>query len=325
MSTTRPLIVVPGDDPVLLAGSPHLDRLREVAEVRLFDSRPADDEEKVRRLQGATVLLNSRGSVQWPGDVLRQLPDLKLIACCAIGFDCVDVPVANERGIAICNVPGRTATIVAEHALALLLGSARRLAWMTEQLKQGNWSGRLSTSLIGKRLGVLGTGNIGCEMIRLAKAIGMEVVAWSFHPSPEKAERLGFTYVEWDELFSTSHAVSVHVKLTDQSRGFVSGPEFALMQPGTLLVNTARGAIVDTTALIEALRSGQVGSAGLDVYDIEPLPSDHPLLRCEQVVLTPHSADQLPEGMDALAHGAVDNVLAFLQGEPQNVVNQPAT
>lgn len=321
MSPTRPLVVVPGDYPPMIAGSPHLDRLRKTADVTLYDSRPASDEEKIERVRDATAILNSRGIVRWPGDELRRLPKLKLISCCAIGVDCVDLAVARELGITITNVPGRTATLVAEHTLALLFAAARRLTWMTAEMKQGRWPREHLISLIGKRLGVVGTGHIGCETIRLAKAIGMEVVAWSFHPSPDKAARLGFRYVEREELLATSDAISLHLKLTDDSRNWLNAAAFAQMKPGAVLVNTARGALIDEAALVAALRSGKLAAAGLDVYQTEPLPADSPLLGCEQVVLTPHAADQLPEAYEALSGGGVDNVLAFLSGTPTNVVS----
>ena len=320
MSDDLPKVVIPGDEPRMIAGSPSLDRLCERAEVILYDSRPRTDEEKVDRAREATIILNSRGIVGWPRSVLEQLPNLKMIACCAIGFDCVDIPAAKSQGIVVSNVPGRTASIVAEHALALLFGAARRLAFMTAEMKQGRWPGIHLFALSGKRLGVIGTGNIGCEMIRLAQAVGLEVVAWSYHPSEEKAERLGFEYVALPELLATSDAISVHVRLTDDSRGLLDAEAFAGMKPGALLVNTARGAIVESAALIDALESGRLGGAALDVFDAEPLPADDPLLACPHVVLTPHAADQLPEGMEALSGGAVDNIVAFLDGHPQNVV-----
>jgi D-3-phosphoglycerate dehydrogenase len=305
----------------MIAGSHHLDRLRERADVALYDTRPDNDEEKVRRARDATVILNSRGIVRWPGSVLRQLPKLRLIACCAIGYDGIDLPAARELGITVTNVPGRTATIVAEHALALLLSAARRVAWMTAEIKQGRWPGEHLISLAGKRLGVVGTGNIGCQMIRLGQAIGMEVVAWSFHPSQEKAARLGFRYVDRAELLSTSDAISIHLKLSEQSRGWIDAAALAHMKPGALLVNTARGAIVDQAALVQALHSGRLGGAGLDVFETEPLPATSPLVACPQVVLTSHAADQLPEAFEALSGGAVDNVLAYFDGRPQNVVS----
>jgi D-3-phosphoglycerate dehydrogenase len=148
----------------------------------------------------------------------------------------------------------------------------------------------------------------------------MHVQAWTFHPSLKRAQSLGVQFLSLDELLRTSDVVSIHLKLTQQSRGLVGERELALMRPGALLVNTARGAIVNTEALIHALNSGHLGGAGLDVFDVEPLPREHPLLRCAQVVLTPHNADQTPEGKDMLNAGAVDNVIAFLDGRPQNRV-----
>jgi D-3-phosphoglycerate dehydrogenase len=174
--------------------------------------------------------------------------------------------------------------------------------------------------LRGKTLGIIGTGNIGAAMGQLGRAIGMNVIAWTFNPSPERAAQLGVRFVEMDELLRTSDVVSLHVKLTDDTRQLIGKRELALMKPGALLVNTARGAMVDTAALIDALNVGHLAGAAIDVFDIEPLPADHPLLACEQVILTPHNADQTPEGVDLLNEGAVDNVIAFLEGRPQNVV-----
>ncbi len=315
-----PLIVVPGDEPPQIAASPHLDRLRELGRVVLYDTLPANDEELLKRAQDAAVIINSRGTVHWRKPVLDQLPKLKMIATCSIGVDCIDLDAARERGVVVSNIPGRTAPVVAEHALALLLATARRLAFRTSELKVGRWVQRFDTTLYGKTLGVIGTGNIGCAMIRLARGIGMDVIAWSFHPDKKKAEQLGFRYVDRDELLKTSDAISLHVKLTDDSRGMIGRRELSLLKPGCLLVNTARGALVETAALVDALNSGHLGGAGLDVFDIEPLPADSPILNCEQVVLTPHSADQTPEGVDILNGGAVDNAIAYLKGQPQNDV-----
>jgi D-3-phosphoglycerate dehydrogenase len=169
-------------------------------------------------------------------------------------------------------------------------------------------------------LGIIGTGNIGAEMIRLGRAIGINVQAWTRRPSAERANALGVPLVTLDELLRSSDAISIHVALTKETRGLIGVREIGLMKPGALLVNTARGAIVDNTALADALNSGHLGGAGIDVYDQEPVPANHPLLACEQVVLTPHNADQTPEGMDILNGGVVENVIAFLEGRPQNRV-----
>jgi phosphoglycerate dehydrogenase-like enzyme len=314
--TTAIRIAIPGDDPPQLQGSPHLERLRARGEVMLHIDRPPDDAEKLRRVEGATCIINSRSAVKWPGHLLRQLPSLRMITVCGIGTDAIDVAAARELDIVVCNVPGLTAPIVAEHALALMLATARRVCFQTQQLRAGVWKTPDNIYLRGKTLGILGVGPIGAEFARLGQAIGMRVQAWTFHPTAERAQELGVPFVDLDELLRTSDVVSIHVKLTEQTRGFIGAREIALMRPGSLLVNTARGAVVDTAALVAALKSGHLGGAGIDVFDAEPLPKNHPLLGCEQVVLTPHVADQNPEGMEILNRGAVENVLAFLDGAP---------
>jgi phosphoglycerate dehydrogenase-like enzyme len=313
-------IAIPGDDPPQLQGSPHLDRLREHCDVILHTDRPADDAEKLRRVAGASCIINSRGAVKWPGHLLRQLTGLRMITVCGIGTDAIDVAVAKQLGIIVCNIPGLTAPIVAEHALALMLAAARRVCFQTTQLRRGIWKTPDNIFLSGKTLGILGAGPIGAQMGRLAHAIGMNVHAWTFNPTRDRALQLGFPFVPLDDLLQTSDVVSIHVKLTDQTRRMIGAREIGLMKRGALLINTARGAIVDTPALVQALNAGHLGGAGIDVYDIEPLPADHPLLACKQVVLTPHVADQNVEGMEILNRVAVDNVLAFLDGTPCNQV-----
>lgn len=313
-------IVIPGDYPPQLQGSPHLERLKKYGEVTLYTDRPATIQEKVRRARDAVCLINSRGAVKWPGEVLRQLPTLKMIAVCGIGTDAIDLEAARELGIVVSNLPGRTAPIVAEHALGLMFAVAKRAWFQTNELKCGRWTMLDNITLRGGTLGLVGAGSIAAEMAKLAAAIGMKVVAWTFRPSSERAAQLGVRFVALDELLAGSDVVSVHLKLTDQSRGLIGARELAMMNPGSILVNTARGPILDTAALVAALREGRLAGAGIDVYDEEPLPPRHPLLGCDQVVLTPHNADQTPEGMDLLNGGAVDNVIAFLEGRPRNRV-----
>lgn len=320
MSIPRAIIVIPGDEPVQIGGSPHLARLQPYGEVVLYADRPLDNAEKVRRARDAVCLINSRGSVSWPGEVLRQLPRLRMIALCGIGTDSIDLEVARELRIDVRNLPGRTAAIVAEHALALLLAVAKSASFQTHEMKQGRWTRRENVYLRGKTLGLIGLGPIGAATARLAQAIGMNVQAWTFHPTPERAGELGIRFVEFDELLRTSDAISLHVKLTKETRGMIAGRELQLIKPGALLVNTARGAVIDTLALIEALQSGKLAGAGLDVFDQEPLAPGDPLLRCEHVVLTPHHADHTPEGIELLNAGAVENVIAFFEGRDTNRV-----
>jgi D-3-phosphoglycerate dehydrogenase len=314
------VIVIPGDDPPQIQGSPHLERLRRYGEVRLHTDRPATAEEKLARARDAVCLVNTRGAVKWPREALLALPRLRMATVCGIGTDSFDLATARERGIVICNIPGKTAPIVAEHAFGLMLAVAKRAHYQTARLKAGRWGGVDNVYLHGKTLGVVGTGAIGGEMARLGRALGMDVVAWTFHPEPARAAGLGVRYVALDDLHRTADVISLHVRLSPESRGLIGARELGLMKPGAILVNTARGPLVDTDALVAALESGRLAGAGLDVFDTEPLPPNHPILTCEQVVLTPHNADQTPEGMDILNAGVVDNVIAFLEGRPQNVV-----
>jgi D-3-phosphoglycerate dehydrogenase len=197
---------------------------------------------------------------------------------------------------------------------------SKRAAFQTAELKAGRWTWAVNVFLQGKTLGVIGTGNIGSEVARLGSAMGMQVIAWTFHPSLERAARLGVRFVELDELIRQSDVISLNVRLSDETWEMLGERELAMMKQDSLLVNGGRAGLVDTTALINALNSGHLAGAAMDVFDMEPLPADHPIVSCEQVVLTPHIADQTPECVEALNEGAVDNVIAFLEGRPQNVV-----
>ena len=313
-------IVVPGDDPIQINGSPQLQRLSPYGEVVLHDVRPTTREDQLTRATDAAVIINTRSAVTWPADILRELPCLRLIATCSIGTDMIDLEAAAAQGIVVCNQPGRTAAIVAEHIFGLMFAAAKRAAYQTAELKAGRWGRMENVFLQNKTLGIIGTGNVGGELARLARSIGMDVLAWTFNPSPDRARQLGVSYVELDELLRRSDVVSLNVRLTDETRHLIGRRELDVMKPGSLLVNGGRGDLVDTAAMIEALDSGHLAGAALDVFDAEPLPPDHPILACEQVVMTPHMADQTPEGMELLNEGAVDNVIAFLEGRPQNVV-----
>lgn len=318
----RVKIVVPGDNPQQIQGSPRLDALAPYGDVTVYTDRPTSVEQQVERAKGATILLNSRGAVRWPGEVLRQLPTLKFITVFGIGTDSIDLATAKELGITVSNIPGKTAPVVAEHAFGLMLAAAKRVVFQTGELRDGRWGTRIdNVYLNGKTLGVVGAGPIGARMAALGKAIGMNVIAWTFNPTPERAARMGVEFVGLDELLRRSDVVSLHLPLTDQSRGMIGTRELGIMKSGSLLVNTGRGPLVDQDALIAALDSGHLAGAGLDVFPQEPMPADSPILTCKQIVLTPHNADSTPEGLDFLNEGAVENAVAFLEGKPQNVVN----
>lgn len=318
--TRKPIVVVPSDDPAQCQGSAWIDKLRASAEVRLFTDRVPNVEEQVRRAHGAVAIINSRSYVKWPEAVLTRLPDLKFITVCGIGTDAVDLDAARKRGIVVSNLPGRTAPVVAEHAFGLMCAVAKRATWSTDQLRRGNWAKKDMLLLQGKTIGIVGAGPIAQHMAKLCRGIGMKVIGWTFHPSPERSRRIGIDFVPFEDLLRRSDVITLHLPLTDSSRRLIGKRELELMKPGAVLVNAGRGALVDEAALVEALNSGHLMGAGLDVFETEPLPADAAIAKCEQVVLTPHVADMTPEGLEMLNQGVVENTLAFLDGQPQNVV-----
>ena len=313
-------IVVPGDDPLQIAGSKHLTRLEAHGDVNVFENRPVDAAEKLERARDCDVIINSRGAISWRERELRALPRLKMIATCSIGTDMIDLDVARELGIVVSNQPGRTAPVVAEHMFGLMFAVAKRAAFQTAELRSNRWTSRMNITLQRKVLGIVGTGNIGAELARLGNAIGMEVIAWTFRPSTERAAKLGVRFVNLDELLKTSDVVSLNVALTEETRNLISRRELEIMKPDAILLNGARGDVLDLDALAEVLQGGHLGGAALDVFSEEPFVTEHPIKTCGQVVLTPHLADQTPEGIDLLNEGAVNNVIAFLEGHPRNNV-----
>ena len=313
-------LVIPGDDPPQITGSPHLDRLKPYGDIVLHTTKPPSSSAKMERVQEADIIINCYGGTPWSKHELQQLPNLKMISLSSVGTDMIDLEHAREMGIVVSNVRGETAPIIAEHMFGLMLGAAKRCTIHTSQIKSGEWEPRDNIYLHGKTLGIIGTGNSGSVMAKLGNAIGMNVIAWTFHPSKDKEHKLNLKYVEFNELLSTSDVISLHLKLTKESRNILASQQFALMKPGAILVNGARAGLIDTNALINALKTNHLSGVALDVYDREPIPPNHELLTFNQVVLTPHIADQTPEGREILNKCVVDNAIAFLNGTPENVV-----
>jgi D-3-phosphoglycerate dehydrogenase / 2-oxoglutarate reductase len=253
-------------------------------------------------------------------------PRLEVIGRAGAGVDTIDVEAATERGIIVMNTPGGNTTAVAEHTLALLLALARRVAVADATLKAGKWEkNRLQgVELLGKTLGILGLGRIGTEVARRALGFRMQVLAYDPYLTREAAERLGVDSVELDELLTRSDFITIHTPLTGDTRHLIGESELARMKRGVRLINCARGGIIDEAALARALASGQVGGAGIDVFEQEPPPADHPLLRFEQVVLTPHLGAATDEAQSAVALAIADQVADVLvRGVVSNAVNLP--
>ena len=316
-------IVVPDDNPPVLAGTAALLRLRKIGDVRVYDSDATDPAVLAERLREADVAVNIRGRTRFTAEVLTACPQLKLISIWGTGTDNVDLAAAAACGIAVTNTPGANAIAVAEHTIALMLAVAKQLAQADRAMRQGGWPRNLVPQLRGKRLGLIGTGLIGREVAAMAKGLGMEVVAWTFHPNASLAASLGLRYVELDELLRTSDILSPHLRATPETHHFLNRERLAVLKPGAILVNTARGSLVDEAALIECLRDKKIAGAGLDVFETEPLPAGHPLTTLPNVLLTPHAAGMTPEVIQIGLAMAVENIENFLQGAPTHVVAGP--
>jgi D-lactate dehydrogenase len=276
--------------------------------------------------------------------VLEKLDHLKLIATRSTGYDHIDLDYCAERGIAVANVPTYGENTVAEHVFGLLLVLSHKLDQAIDRTRKGDFSprGLQGFDLQGRTMGVIGTGNIGQHVARIARGFEMCVVAFDVKPDPEAADRLGFEYVEFDELLRRSDVISLHVPLNDKTRNLISHEQFERMKPGVVIINTSRGSVVDARALIRALAEGKVAGAGIDVlaeepvireeaellrsvyersHDLEALLADHVLIRLRNVVVTPHSAFNTREAVGRILDTTVENISACLRGEALNVVN----
>jgi D-3-phosphoglycerate dehydrogenase len=240
-----------------------------------------------------------------PTALVAQCPALKHIVFLGTGAaSYMDVPALSARGITVHTIKGYGDTAVAEHTIALMFACARDIARMDREVRAGAWQPREGVQLLGKTLGVIGLGGIGREVARIAKGLGMEVIAWNRTPRPDA----GVPMVDIDTLLATSDIVSLNLVLNDETRGFLSAERIARMKPGVILVNTARGALVDEAALLAALRSGHIRHAGLDVFHAEPLAGDHPFTRLDNVTLTAHCAFRTAEASMTLLRRAIDIV-----------------
>jgi phosphoglycerate dehydrogenase-like enzyme len=257
------------------------------ASITVFNDHLADPEAVVERLTPFDVVCVMRERTPLPREVIERLPRLKMIASTGPFNASIDVAAAEERGIHISTTGGYVESTV-ELTWALILATARRIVDEAESVRGGGWQTSVGRQLGGTVLGVLGLGRIGSRVARVGAAFGMDIIAWSANLTPEAAEQAGATYVSKQELFASADVLSIHLVLSERSRGLVGAEELALMKPTALLVNTSRGPIVDELALIDALRARRIAAAGLDVFDTEPLPAGHPLRSLDAVVATPH-------------------------------------
>lgn len=268
------------------------------------------------------IVCHVRERMPFPRALIEKLPNLKLICVTGPNHRTLDLAAAKERGIVVSHTSNRGGGGhgTPELTIGLMLALTRRIALEDRRMRQGLWQGTIGTVLNGKTLGLVGLGRVGGRVATLANAFGMTIIAWSQKLTDERAAAAGARRVAKDVLFRASDIVSVHLVLSERSRGTVGAAELALMKPGAYLINTSRGPIVDEAALLDALRGRAIAGAALDVYDEEPLPPDHPLRALENTVLTPHLGYVSEESYRTYYEDTVENILAFLAGQPVRVV-----
>lgn len=288
-------------------------------EITVFDRPLGSLDEAARALLPFEAVLLIRERQPFPRALIERLPALRLVLLSGARAPSLDLAALEERGIPACNTAsGPTAASAAELSWALLMSAARHLTMADRLVRAGGWHQGLpmGTVLAGKQLGLIGLGKLGSRMARYAQAFEMKVAAWSEHLSEERAAAQGATLMSKEALLASSDAVSIHLVLSERTRGLIGAPELAAMKRGAILINSSRGPIVDEAALIAALSSGQLGAAGLDVYDREPLPAGHPLTTCDSVILSPHLGYVVEESFQAFFRESAENLLAWMDGKP---------
>jgi len=290
------------------------------AEVEVFNKYIEGEAAVAEALKGFDVVVGMRERTPFPKSLIDALPDLKLLVTTGMRNLSFDMEAAHEKGITVSG----TAMLgypASEHALALIFALFKKISSEDRVMHEGGWQGSVSEGMKGKTLGILGLGKLGGQVAQVALALGMDVIAWSENLTQERCKEVGVNYVHKDALFAESDVISIHLVLSDRTRGLVGAPELMQMKQSAYLVNTSRGPIVDEDALIEALANNTIAGAGIDVYDVEPLPRNHPLRSLENALLTGHTGYVVKE-LYALAYGeAVENISAWMKGEPIRVLN----
>jgi phosphoglycerate dehydrogenase-like enzyme len=290
-------------------------RLPEPADVTCFADHLDDEDALVERLTGFHVVVAMRERTPFPRTLLDRLPSLRLLVTTGARNAAIDLVAATERGIVVCGT-GAHAPGTAELTWALVLAVARHVPQEDAALRAGRWQTTIGTDLAGARLGVVGLGRLGTRVARIGQAFEMDVVAWSQNLTDERAAEAGVRRMEKEELLATADVVTIHLQLSDRTRGLIGASELALMKPTAILVNTSRGPIVDEQALVEALEQGRIGGAGIDVYDREPLPAHDQLRRAPRSVTTPHIGYVTDATYRVFYRDAVEDVAAWRAGRP---------
>jgi len=290
------------------------------AEVTVFNDYLAGEDAVAAAVRDFEVLVIMRERTPFPASLLEKLPNLKLLVTTGMRNLAVDMDTARQQGVTVCG----TALLpypAFEHAWALIMALVKQIPREDRAMHEGGWQVGFSDGLRGKTLGVLGLGKLGCQAAAIGIAFGMRVIAWSSNLTDGRAAECGAVRVDKDTLFQDSDVLTIHLILSDRTRGLVGARELALMKPTAYVVNTSRGPIIDETALVQALKDRTIAGAGIDVYAVEPLPRDHPLRSLDNAVLTGHTGYVMRDNY-ALAYGeALENIAAWLKSAPVRVLN----
>jgi phosphoglycerate dehydrogenase-like enzyme len=296
------------------------DELGDAVDVTVFSDHVTDEESLVDRLVAFPVVVAMRERTAFPRRVLEQLPGLRLLVTTGMGNAAIDLGAARDYGVVVSGTGG-LGPPTAELTWALILGLARHLVAEDHSIRSGGWQRSVGFDLAGATLGVVGLGRLGSRVAQIGLAFGMDVIAWSENLQSETARARGVRAVNKVELFRTADVVTVHLQLSERTRGLITKDDLALLKPTATIVNTSRGPIIDEGALLEALVAGQLAGAGLDVFDVEPLPADHPLRSAPRTLLTPHIGYVTDGTYRVFYREAVEDIAAFLAGHPVRVLN----
>ena len=296
------------------------DSLPDDVSVDVFQDHLTEESDLVARLAPYEVVVAMRERTPFQRSLLERLPNLQLLVTTGMRNASIDIAAAEDNGVTVCGTDG-VPYPTAELTWALILALLRKIPTEDKATREGRWQVTVGEGLHGKTLGVIGLGRLGSQVAAVGVAFGMNVIAWSQNLTAERAEEFGTTLVTKQELLSSSDIVTIHLVLSGRSRGLIGAEELSSMKPTAYLVNTSRGPVVDESALINALQSGTIAGAGLDVFDIEPLPLDHPLRSMPNTVLTPHMGYVTDETYRVFYGDAVENIKAFLSGNPVRVIS----
>jgi phosphoglycerate dehydrogenase-like enzyme len=295
-------------------------KVKDDLDVKVFSEHLGGPDNVVKALQGFQIVCAMRERTGFPRAVIEKLPDLKLLITTGMRNASIDMAAAADKGVTVCGT-GSFGSPTSGIAIGLMLELTRRIGYENARLKAGEtWQRTIGPELEGMTLGILGLGKLGTRTALIGKAFGMKVIAWSQNLTPEKCKEVGVDYVSKDDLFRQSDFISIHVVLSQRSRGLVGAGEIALMKPTAYIINTSRGPIIDEAALLAALHDNKIAGAGLDVFDVEPLPKNHAFRMLDNVIITPHLGYVALKNYQNYFTGVVEDIRGFIDGKPVRVM-----